>query len=248
MKNRKNESNVPNLTVDEANALSEPNEETAIARRHDKPREIITLPADRAAQQQAVRDVFVNMVGANVLSKQMHGFIGDGDGKTNPAAAELYIEAIRESVNPSDAIEEMLVVQMAWTHARLAKLSTIAVNQEQTRNVRVINDACDRAASTFRRQLLALAEYRRPAQPGNFVAIRHANVANNQVIANGTEPNPQNRIASNEQGSTPALPPVAGGIELPAGDGTEKQAVAEKHRPQDRNREGPIQAERDEAR
>ena len=155
---------------------------------------------------------------------------------------------------PRDALEEMLVVQMAWAHARLARLSAIAHNQEQRGNVQVVHDACDRAANTFRRQMLALAEYRRPAQPGSFVAIRQANVANQQVVQNvenHTFPNPNFRTpaASNEQGSAPqALPPVGAGIEIPEGGGAKEQAVAGQHRPQDGSGKGPIETERGQVR
>jgi hypothetical protein len=140
----------------------------------------------------------------------------------------------------------MLLVQMAWTHARLARLSAIAHEQERRANVQVVHDACDRAANTFRRQMLTLAEYRRPAQPGSFVAIKQANLANQQVVQNVECPN---AIASNEQGpATAALPPVAERFDLPAGNGAAKQAVAAEHRPQDGGRQGPIQAERHKAR
>jgi hypothetical protein len=125
----------------------------------------------------------------------------------------------------------------------------MANNQERRANVQVVHDACDRAANTFRRQMLTLAEYRRPAQPGSFLAIRQANVANQQVVQNVESPNLQNANTSNEQGSGPAaLPSVAEGIELPAGNGAEKQAVAAEHRPQDGGGQGKIQTERNEAR
>ena len=140
----------------EAKALPDRAEAPPVKAEREK--RTVTLPIDPAAQRQAIRDVFVNAVGANVLSKQLQPFISDGDGMTNAAAAELFLQSIRESVQPRDAIEEMLVVQMAWTHARLARLSAIAHNQEQRGNVQVVHDACDRAANTFRRQMLTLAE------------------------------------------------------------------------------------------
>lgn len=217
----------------------------AAAKEPEQSRRQITLPIDRVAQQAAIRDVFVNAVGANVLSKQMRGFVSDGEGKTNPSIAQLFFESIRESVQPRDALEEMLLVQMAWTHARLARLSAIATDQEQRANVQIVHDACDRAANTFRRQMLTLAEYRRPPQPGNFVAIKQANLANQQVVQNVES---QNAIASNEQGSAPALPPVKQGFDFPSDNGGTKQALAAEHRPDNRGRQGPIQAERHQTR
>jgi hypothetical protein len=65
-------------------------------------------------------------------------------------------------MNTRDPLEEMLVVQALWTHTRLARLSSIANQQTNPNHLKVVNDACDRAANTFRRQMLALAEYRRP--------------------------------------------------------------------------------------
>ena len=94
--------------------------------------------------------------------------------------------------------EEMLVIQAAWTHARLARLSSIAHSQENRENLQAVHEACDRAANTFRRQMLALAEYRRPAQANSFVAIRQANVASQQVVQNvePQAPSPQDRRTS----------------------------------------------------
>jgi hypothetical protein len=215
-------------------ALPKPAETPAQQQGQDKGRRSITLPADPAEQRLAVKDTYINVMGASVFGAQTRAYVSDDSGRV----AETFIAAIRESVRPGDAIEEMLVVQMAWLHARVAKLSLLAMDQTQTNNVRVVNDACDRAANTFRRMMLALAAYRRPPQAAGFVAIRQANVANQQVVQNVDSQNPspdfRKTVASNEQGSAPAaLPPVAEGIELPAGDGAAKQAVAAQHRPQD---------------
>jgi hypothetical protein len=192
----------------------------------------LSLPTDVSAQRQAIKDVFLDVVAGRVLSAQMKPFVTSTTEEGAARGAELFVEAIRESVKPRDALEEMLVVQMAWTHARLARLSAIAHNQEKRENLQAVQDACDHAANTFRRQMLALAEYRRPPQPGNFMAIRQANVANQQVVQNVeaqgpiSSPSPKKGGESNEQGSaraqTPALLPLAGGTEVPPGDSTEE--------------------------
>ena len=84
---------------------------------------------------------------------------------------------------------------------------------------------------------------------GLFVSPNNDAVQEQQVVQNVESPNLQNESTSNEQGSArAALPPVADGIELPAGNGAEKQAVAAEHRPQDGSREGAIEDERAEAR
>src|SRR3712207_7603202 len=40
--------------------------------------------------------------------------------------------------------------------------------------LRVLNDACDRAANTFRRQAQALADYRNPRRGDTFIAAKQA--------------------------------------------------------------------------
>jgi hypothetical protein len=190
----------------------------------------------------------LDWLGAKVLVKQTVGVIQENDAANQ--AAEAYVAAIKESVQPRDAIEEMLVIQMAWTHARLAKLSMIAANNQPTdRALRVVHDAADRCANTFRRQMLALADYRRPARTEAFTVVKQLNAAQHQVVANGQDSNFRKPIVSNEQGSAPAaLPAVADGLGLAAGVGTEKPALAVEQRPQNGGRQGSIQAERAEAR
>jgi hypothetical protein len=53
---------------------------------------------------------------------------------------------------------------MAFTHRRIANLSVRAADQVLARNVTVVNQALDGACNVFRRQMLALAEYRRAAK------------------------------------------------------------------------------------
>lgn len=213
----------------------------------------ITSPTN-PGKHRDLKDIFVTKVGATVIAGQMQPFIGrssNEDGELRRRAAEHFVGGIKDTVQPRDALEEMLVVQMAWTHARLARLSAIANDQTATTNVRVLNDACDRAAGTFRRQMLALAEYRRPPRTENFVAIKQANVAAQQVVQNvqNQNSNLQNPVASNEQGLSPAaLPPVAHRPEIPTRNGQAKQAVADEHRPSDGDGQGPLQDECDQAR
>lgn len=210
----------------------------------------VTLPIDPVAQRRAVKDVFLNVVGASVLSAQLQPFVSDDAEGPSNKSAELFIEAIRESVQPRDALEEMLVVQMAWTHARLARLSAVAHNQEQRGNVQVVHDACDRAANTFRRQMLALAEYRRPPRQDAFVAIKQANVAAQQVVHNMESANAKGTNDANEQGSAPgpALPALAGGPGGATGISASQPAMAVEHGPPVSGGQGPVQPQRDPAR
>jgi hypothetical protein len=202
------------------------------------------LPRDPGAQRDAIKDAYINVLGASVLGVQTRAYVHDESGRT----AETFLASLRESVRPRDAVEEMLLVELAWTHARIASLSAMAVQQTQTVNVKVVNEACDRAANTFRRLMLALADYRRPRPAPSFVAIKQANLANQQVVQNAQSPEFEIGFRSNEQGSAPALPPVAEWAEFPAGGRPEEQAVAAQHRPQDDGGQGKEQAERAEAR
>ena len=62
--------------------------------------------------------MFLDWLGARVLTRQTA--FGIRENETAAEAAEAFIGAIKDSVQPRDALEEMLVLQMAWTHARLA--------------------------------------------------------------------------------------------------------------------------------
>jgi hypothetical protein len=178
--------------------------------------------------------LYLDWLCAHVLTKQTAFMIKLDD--TSKDAALEFIAALRESVQPRDAVEEMLVMQMAWTHARMAKLLSLATSQEATVNVRVVNEACDRAANTFRRLMLALADYRRPPRSDAFVAIKQANVAGQQVVhnhaANNSEIGEVSGV-SNEQGFArqAKLPAVAEGLSETQDFGKAKSTMAVEHRP-----------------
>ena len=97
---------------------------------------------------------YVDVVGEIAIHKLNQWQIKD-DGRK---CAELFVRALQELVKPRDALEKMLLLQMAFTHARITRLSVVAMDQDRTKNVQVVNAACDRAADLFRRQMLALAE------------------------------------------------------------------------------------------
>jgi hypothetical protein len=204
----------------------------------------VGLPPDPAKQRQTVKDTYINVIGASVFAVQ-NRYITDVQG----TAARTFMAAMCESVQPRDAVEEMLLVQMVWTHARLGNLTVLANQQTTASNVRIVHDACDKAANTFRRMMLALADYRRPPQVAGFVAVRQANIANQQVVQNVENQNQNSDfrkpLTSNEQGSAaPALSPIGDRIDGPAGSGAAKQAMAAQHRPADGGRKDQVQSER----
>jgi hypothetical protein len=118
-------------------------------------------------------------------------------------SARRFVSDLIERFKPRDPVEEMLIAQMAWTHARLAKVSGQAGIQENVKWSQHLHEAADRAANTFRRQMLALAEYRRPPSNKSFTAIgqasiAQANIAQQQVVQNGKS---ENKNVTNELGS-----------------------------------------------
>lgn len=89
-----------------------------------------------------------------------------------------------EQQNPKDPLEKLAVIQAVWTYARHARLAQLASRQNNVKALQAINEACDRAANTYRRLMLAIAEYRRPPAAESPMAIRQANIAQQQVVQN----------------------------------------------------------------
>lgn len=193
-----------------------------------------------------------------VYSAALAPMLGD---KPDPHAS-AYASDVLVRMAPRDAAEEMLIAQLLFAHARVMRLTELANRQTSIEAIRVIHEYADRASNTYRRLMLALAEYRRPPRTGDtFAVVKQTNIAGQQVIQNNEKPtnNP-----TNEQGSTPAAEPAARGAESPAPipalpADTERiefssfirparETVDAVHRPADARRQGPIPAERDKAR
>ncbi|GEM_PF-6525851 len=115
----------------------------------------------------------------------------------------LYVDELLERMQPRDPIEEMHVIQMALTHSRVLRLSTLANRATDLGEMETLHGYADKAANTFRRGMLALAEYRKPPRGSDrFTAIRQANIAGQQVVVNREETNPRrdSETATNEHG------------------------------------------------
>lgn len=207
----------------------------------------IAAPPEGFTPEQAMqihKFVYLDLATANVLKGQMDFTVGDESAN----GADGFVAAIKASMQPRDAVEEMLMCQMALVHARILKLSDVACKQENRENVRVVNEAADRAANTFRKQMLALAEYRQPRK--QFVAIRQLNQANNQQVNNHENEKSEEEKPTNEQRcpAPKALPAVVQGVEVTAGGDPQNAPVAAQHRAKDAGREGQVTDERVEAR
>src|SRR5262249_7438177 len=147
-------------------------------------------------------------------------------------------------------MEEMLVMQALWTHARLARLTGLASQPHTPSDMSILNELCERAANTFRRQMLALSEYRNPRKGDSFIAVKQANLAQQQVVQNVENGKPQMGNTTNEQGSTgrKMLSAHEAGIEISAVEHLAKQAVAGQHGTQDGSGQGTLGAKRFQAR
>ncbi|MCC7388134.1 MAG: hypothetical protein IT431_05130 [Phycisphaerales bacterium] len=217
-----------------------------------EPKELATplsLPGHPATNKAAARKLYGPGLGGMVFGNAVRQRIGKlcngvdlADGGCN------FIEDMLDRMGPRDPLEEMLIIQAALAHARVLHLSEYANRQERLESIRTVNEYADRASNTFRRAMLALAEYRRPPRaPGNFTAIGQANIAAQQVVSNGEIR--VDRNTTNEQGSEPvrgpqSLPADAGGAGILAGLGLPREAVGAVHGPEDARGQGPEPDER----
>lgn len=195
-----------------------------------------------APSNEKLRDLHTNGYGGYIYGCVLKSVFGEAS-KSDPM---LYSMLTMESLKPRDPLEEMLIIQALWHHARLAELTVNAPAQKNPEWFKLYHEAADRCANTFRRLMLTLAEYRRPHRGDNFTVVHagQANLANQQVvnqpISKGTSSNEQgandgNRSADpSEPGQPKALEgTLAGGIGAPPLERPEPAAVAAKHRAED---------------
>jgi len=211
------------------------------------------LPGNPGTDKRAARKLhgpgFAGMVYGNAVQRRMSVLAG---GFNVADSGCNYVEDVLERMGPQDPLEEMLIQQAVLAHARVLHLTEYANRQERLEAVKVAHEYADRASNTYRRHMLALAEYRRPPRPGDsFTAIRQANIAGQQVVQNGEIRASGN--ATNEQGSEPArapqaLPAEPGGAGIFAGLCTPREAVGAIHGAAYRRGEVPKPDERLEAR
>lgn len=124
--------------------------------------------------------------------------VGPIVGSAREFEASEHARDVIDRMAPRDPAEEMLVAQMLFAHARAMHLSQLATRQTDAEAVRIANEYADRASNTYRKLLLALAEYRRPARSIEaLTVVAQANIAGEQVVQNHAQ------IATNELGSAP---------------------------------------------
>lgn len=166
-------------------------------------------------------------------------------GETGPVAesSAQFIADLMKRFTPRDAIEELLFGQMVLTYGRMVYLSAYAPQQNNVKWAAMMHEATDRAANTFRRQMLALSEYRAPRRANSFTAIGQANLAAQQVVNQGISrnENPMNRLEAAEEAH-------GGAAAIPARIDPPGEAVAAQYRAPDAGGEGAGEDERPDPR
>jgi hypothetical protein len=205
----------------------------------EKPSNITQLSADPDELSAQAKTLHLYIAGGQILGAIADALklIKSPDQATASTIAQWYLNELFRSIKPRDAAEEMLIVQMAMVHQRIGNLSLQASEQVRTKNVAVINQAVDGACNVFRRQMLALAEYRR---------------ASTKPAAAGTENSRGEKNDGNEQGSTAAapaaLPALGSGIEVPANVGATSSSVGAEHGSANGSGQVAVKTQRAEAR
>jgi len=218
--------------------MSEANEQPA------RPRRTVQLSADPNEQAAQAKDLHLYSVGGMIIGgiADSKGLLKAPDRAAASVLAEAFLTELLRSVRPRDGFEEMLLIQAAMVHQRIGNLSLQAAEQVLTKNVAVINQAVDGACNVFRRQMLALAEYRRAMPP------RETPAAPRRAMEDS-----HHEIRANEQGSEASatsaqVPTDTGGVGVPARGGAASSAVAVEHRSANGSGQVALKAKRAEAR
>lgn len=148
----------------------------------------------------------------------------------NAAFKAVAIDLIRR-LCPRDPVEELLVAQMLWTHARAARLSRVSLEQKSLDWFKAYSAEFERSSNLFRRQMKAFDEHRKPRR--QFVLTRRASPA----LAMGPRAEKKKEIGHGPKG----LPPVGGGVEVAAKLCLPEPAVVPQYRPEDGGGEGEKQ-------
>ena len=201
---------------------------------------------DRESARRVHLEAMLGGVYANSIGTRIREMFG---GLDLNKSAMLHARDVLERMAPRDPMEEMLIAQALAAHARVMHLTTLANSQERLENIRTVHEYADRATNTFRRLMLALAEYRKPPKAGDsFTAIKQANIAGQQVVMNSENSPKEN--TTNEQGSShaqadhhppkppEALPADAGGPGIPPSLRGPRAAVGASHGTDNTRRQG----------
>ncbi len=105
--------------------------------------------------------------------------------KVGAAGFKLYIDRLLGgSGNSGDAIERMLIEQIALAHLRIAELHVQAATATTPEAAKIYATAATRLTGEFRRLVLALRQYRQPTPKRSITFVKQQNlVAGGQQVA-----------------------------------------------------------------
>ena len=210
----------------------------------------VNVYGDPRTSGSARRQVHVETPVGAVYREQIGRAFRDPSDTFQDTAVEYAAEMLRR-MNCRDALEEMLVGQALLTHARLLRLTQRAARAKSYDEVQKMSHACDLASNTYRRLMLGLSDYRRPASTSSFTAVRQANIAGQQLIQNSEISGRQK--ATNELGGEhgqdpPLLPADAPGPAITTSVSPAHEALDQVNRPPHTRGQGPLIPERRQAR
>ena len=196
------------------------------------------LDAGEKERRRLHGSTFAGMVYSQQVKTAMNPatFTGDSALPNDMLATScMHVMDLVHRMKPVDDLERMLIQQAIWTHARIGRLSQLVSHATLLDHTRVLNDAADKATNTYRRLMLALAEYRRPPKTESHTTITQANIAGQQIVQNDPESFRKPKNETNEKGfpddhepasqSTPALPSLATGPDFATGINSASKAV-----------------------
>jgi hypothetical protein len=150
-------------------------------------------------------------------------------GENDSRRARAFVQAVCRSVQPCDAIERMIVMQLCWAHGQMALNYDLLVRAKTMQAMEAAQGLVNQTAKLFARALESLGRYRRPAE-----CVEQVKVYTPQANLGSEVRNVQNVFPTNE-----LVPTV-----LDQG----AQALVEIDRTANSTRQGPRQRQRPKAR
>lgn len=101
------------------------------------------------------------------------------------SAWKVYLdEFVRDTGDPTDPIERLMVQQLALAHHRIGQLHIRAESADSVEAAKQYAAAAVRLTGEFRRLALALRQYRQPVSTKHFTVVKQQNLSNgDQQIA-----------------------------------------------------------------
>jgi hypothetical protein len=156
----------PSATAKETSSGDADRDDTRQRDASGEPKPGLNYSRHRAAQRAASQ--------AEALRKALvPGFMASALGMDNlfeSAGYKLFLENIlKDSGDPGDPIERMLIEQLTFAHLRIAQLQSLAGTAKANEAIKLLNSAASRLLGEFRRTALAVRAYRGHLPEGKSV-------------------------------------------------------------------------------